>query len=107
MVRCGVVSHPREWEWCGHGEIMGTRRRYRLLDLERLCWRLETDRIEEVTKILARTLEETIAREQLQREACWTESLAVGRPSFLERVKPLVLSRRETEIVEESPDFWC
>jgi hypothetical protein len=32
MVRAGVVSHPREWEWVGYHEIMGQRKRYRLLD---------------------------------------------------------------------------
>ena len=32
MVRCGMVGHPREW--VGYHEIMGSRRRYRLLDLD-------------------------------------------------------------------------
>ena len=48
MVRCGVVNHPREWEWVGSHEIMGVRRRYGLLDLDCLCWRLATGDIEEV-----------------------------------------------------------
>ena len=29
MVRCGVVKHPREWDWVGYQEIMGHRQRYR------------------------------------------------------------------------------
>ena len=106
MVRCGVVSHPSQWEWVGHHEIMGTRQRYRLLDLERLCWRLGTDSLEDVRKILSTTLIETIARDELKREPCWTESLAVGSMPYLEKIKPMVLSRRETEVVEERPDFW-
>jgi putative transposase len=106
MVRCGVVAHPREWKWCGYHEIMGARQRYRLLDLERLCWRLETGRLEEVRKNLAVTLEEMIAQDELKRQPCWTESLAVGRPSCLEQIKPMIFSRQETEIVEEAPDLW-
>ena len=43
MVGCGVVSHLREWEGSGYHEINGTRQRYCLLDLDRLCWRLGTD----------------------------------------------------------------
>ena len=27
MVRAGIVSHPREWEWGGYREIMGERKR--------------------------------------------------------------------------------
>ena len=58
MVRCGVVSHPREWEWVGYHEIMGQRQRYRLLDLERLCWRLATETVEEVRANLEAAFQE-------------------------------------------------
>ncbi len=42
MVRCGLVAHPKEWDWVGYHEIMGEGRRYRLIDLERLCWQEAT-----------------------------------------------------------------
>ena len=100
MVRCRVVSHPQEWEWVGYHEIMGRRRRYRLLDLDRLCWRLATDDIEEVRRNLEAMLADAIARGELKREPIWTESLAVGSGGFVERTQPMVLSRRETQIVE-------
>ena len=101
MVRCGAVPHPRDWEWLGYHEIMGTRRRYRVLDLERLCWRLGAGSIDEVRVNLEAALREALASDQLEREVCWTESLAVGSPGFLRQVEPLILSRRETEIVED------
>ena len=100
MVRCGVVGHPREWEWLGYHEIMGKRRRYRLLDLERLCWRLGTEDPAEAKRHLEAALAEAIAKGQVKREPLWTESLAVGSNGFLEKIKPLILSRRETEVVE-------
>ena len=100
MVRCGVVSHPREWEWGGHHEIMGRRRRYRLLDLDRLCWRLGTEDLEEVRRNLEAALADAIARGKAKREAVWTESLAVGSAGFVEKVKALVLTRRETEVIQ-------
>jgi len=102
MVRCWKVSHPREWEWVGYHEIMGTKRRYRVLDLERLCWRLGTTSLREVRANLEATLAETLSsKNQMKREACWTESLAIGSPEFIRQVEPLILSRRETEIVED------
>lgn len=100
MVRCGVVKHPREWEWVGYRELMGERRRYRLLDLERLCWRLRTSSLSEVRENLERSLAERIAQNQMQRESCWTEALAVGRREFVEKVEPQIATRREMEIVE-------
>ncbi len=36
MVRAGVVDHPKDWRWCGHDELVGNRRRYRLLDFVRV-----------------------------------------------------------------------
>jgi putative transposase len=99
MVRCGVVSHPGEWEWVGYHEIQGKRRRYRLLDLDRLCWRLATSDVEEVRRNLQSALTDAIARGQVKREPIWTEGLAVGSAGFVEKVKPLVLSRRETEVI--------
>ena len=106
MVRCGAVAHPRDWEWVGFHEIMGTRRRYRLIDADRLCWRLRTTRIEEVARNLEASLAERIARGQVKREPCWTECLAVGSRGFVEKVQPLILSRRESEIVPAKGDAW-
>jgi putative transposase len=105
MVRCGVVRHPREWEWVGYHELMGRRRRYRLLDLDRLCWRLGTGAIEEVRQNLEAALAEAIAKGGVRREAMWTESLAIGSAGFVEGIKPLLLSRRETEVVRTAEGF--
>jgi putative transposase len=106
MVRCGVVNHPGQWEWVGYHEIMGRRQRYRLLDLERLCWRLGTTSLEEVRANLEAMIQERIDRGELKREPCWTESLAVGSSDFVKQMQPLILSRRETEVVEEESGLW-
>jgi len=107
MVRCGVVEHPRDWSWVGFHEIMGSRKRYRLIDVERLCWRLRAENVEEVRKNLIASLAERIARDKVKREPCWTESLAVGSLGFVEKVKPLTLFRRKTEIVPTADNLWA
>jgi hypothetical protein len=38
-----------------------------------------------------------MGNEHVNREPIWTESLAVGRAGFVEKIQPLILSRRETE----------
>lgn len=43
-----LMPHPREWEWVGCHKIMEHRRRYRLLALERLCWRLRAGSLVEL-----------------------------------------------------------
>jgi putative transposase len=106
MVRCGVVEHPRDCAWVCYHEILGCRRRYRLVDVDRLCWRLRANNVEEVRKNLNASLTERIARDEVKREPCWTESLAVGGLGFVEKVKPLILSRRETEVVPTTDNVW-
>ena len=87
---------------------MGHRQRYRLVDLERLCWRLQVGSLDEVRKNLAASLADKIARDDVKREPTWTESLAVGSRRFVEEVKPLILSRQEMEIVESAGDnVWA
>jgi putative transposase len=106
MVRCGVVAHPREWPWGGYQEIVGRRRRYRLIDLDRLCWRMRASTIHELGAHLERSLAEKIARDQLRREACWTESLAVGSKPFVESIRPAAIYRQETNVIELPEKMW-
>ena len=107
MVRCGVVSHPREWQWVGYHEIMGRMRRNRLIDLEQLCWRLGTDDLESVQKNLDASLAEAIERDRVKREPMWTESLAVGSPGFLGQIQSQILSRRTSKIVDVGERIWA
>ena len=41
-----------------------------------------------------------MAKEEFEREPIWTESRAVGSAAFVEKIKPLILSRRETEMIQ-------
>ena len=84
MVRAGRVSHPREWRWCGHDELVGARRRYCLLDVERLLRSLEVDDVHAFRKRYTEAIERRLADGQLAREPHWTESLVVGSRGFVE-----------------------
>lgn len=106
MVRCRAVEHPREWEWVGYHEIMGQRERYRLLDLDRLCWRLRSDSLAEVRQLIEAGIEERIARGEVKRMEHWTQALAVGSREFLEKSQKLIFSRSETEIVERGDNLF-
>ena len=45
-------------------------------------------------------------RDQMKREPCWTESLAVGSAGFVEKIKPQILSRRDMAISEQGEERW-
>jgi len=102
MVRCGVVPHPREWPWCGHNELMGLRRRYRLLDLEQLLSLLGACGAEQFRTHYAAMIEERIARNELSRESRWTESVAVGSEGFVREIESRIRGRQQMEVVSQA-----
>ena len=106
MVRCGAVRHPREWKWVGYYEVMGYRQRYRLLDLDRLCWRQKVPSLEELRQWIEEALQERIARGEIKRMECWTQALGVGSRPFLDRSQSMILTRLNTTIVEQD-DGLC
>ena len=78
---------------------MGQRRRNRLLDVEKLLWLLRTNDVEEFRKHFDSSLQERIAKDQLKREAKWTDAIAVGSKSFVERFE--VRNRQRVEMESE------
>ena len=65
MVRCGVAGHPREWEWNAYHELVGIRKRYRVIDAKRLCWRLRTGSLEEVGSTGEKLARKSVLRPQI------------------------------------------
>ena len=97
MVRCGVVRHPQQWEWSGYQELMGSRRRNRLLDVERLLQLLGNGSVEDFRRCFEAGLMESIAKDELKRQAHWTESLAVGGQAFVDQIARRTLNRQQLE----------
>lgn len=106
MVRCGVGRHPRDWPWVGYHEIMGCRKRYRLVDLDRLCWRMRAASLEKVQRNLEAGIAEKIARDEMKRMEHWTQSLCVGSRSFVEQSQGKIFTRLETEIFETAENLY-
>jgi putative transposase len=105
MVRCGAVPHPSQWEWSGYGEIMGTRKRNRLLNIDKLLELSGAGSREEFRDHFLHGLNERIEKRRLVRQAMWTEALAVGGQPFVEAMKGLIHHRRLLEAAEEG-DAW-
>lgn len=96
-----IVCFCSSWEWCGYQEIVGLRRRYRILDREALAEALAPGRgWDDVSKHYAETVHDALRGQRLQREACWTESLAVGGKAFIDRMSSCIPNRMEVQRVE-------
>lgn len=98
MVRAGVVAHPGEWRWCSHDELTGKRQRYCLLNMARLLQSLDVGSEEQLREWYEGEVEQRLAQRRLAREAHWTESLAVGSQTFVERTSLQYSHRRSLDV---------
>jgi putative transposase len=106
MVRAGEVNHPSEWEWTGYRELMGMRKRNRLIDTAALCRAVELEGPNGLAEFRQRhqaVIEEAIALRELRREPIWTESIAVGEQDWIQQVGGRIPNRLEV-IYERQPD---
>ena len=87
MVRADVVRHPSEWDWTGWGELMGERRRNKLLSMETVLEALEVGTVEAFRRQYADQVEEALKHRQLEREPWWSESVAIGGPDYTGRIE--------------------
>jgi putative transposase len=99
MIRAGVVEHPGEWEWCSYREISGQRSRYRLINRERLLEALNHGSdFQAFQSAYTKDVAREIAKDSSTRQPEWTESLAVGREEFVQRVAGTIKNRKELSI---------
>ena len=87
MVRAGVVNHPAEWEMSGYNEIQNPPDRYGVIELQalqQLCGFSNSDQFAEQHSLW---VQDAITAGRIQRERCWTESVAVGSLKFIEETK--------------------
>ena len=100
MVRAGAVAHPSEWLWTGYNELVGVRKRYRLINRERLLLHLCSDG-RRFTENYIIAIDEAVRRREHERESCWTENLAVGSEAWCKHIAPRIPLRMRTEVVDQ------
>ena len=87
MVRAGVVKHPSEWEFCGYNEIQNPRKRKGIIDFDRLTELLGFGHYDEVKDAHFKWADSAVPTGDSGKEDKWTQSIAVGSKSFVERIK--------------------
>jgi len=110
MVRAGKVSRPRDWRWCGHDELMGYRKRYRVINMERLLQSLGIANARDFQELYAEAIAHRLEQGNQSREAHWTESLAVGSESFIRNAAALYNKRYKLHLAKlegTSSEVWC
>ena len=87
MVRAGVVRQPRDWAHSGYREIQNPPKRYGIIDLRELSSVCGLDGITDFQKAHREWVKEALSRKDMVREANWSEAVAVGSLSFVNKMK--------------------
>jgi hypothetical protein len=106
MVRAGVVRHPREWKWCGYDELIGTRKRYTVLSMDKVVELVGGGDREQFARDYAAALEDAIDRGDLRREPYWSESIAVGSKDYVSGIADQIKGRAKIKVKETDGGAW-
>ncbi len=87
MVRAGVVRHPGEWMYGGYHEIQNPKQRYWLINRQKLTALLGIKDNDQLSEYHRNWVEEVLKNGSNQRDAKWTESIAVGDKEFVMETK--------------------
>jgi len=106
MVRAGVVNHPVDWPFSGYSEIQSNKQRYRLIDMEKLLNLVRIKKKEDFIEIYNEWIDSKLDSEEMNRESCWTESIAVGSKNFTNKVRTdLKIKARNSKVVVSGRHF--
>ena len=101
-----MVRHPREWKWCGYDELIGTRKRYTVLSMDKVVELVGGGDREQFARDYAAALEEALDRGGLRREPHWTEAIAVGSKEYVTRIEEQIKGRIRTKTTETDDGAW-
>jgi putative transposase len=107
MVRAGVVPHPLAWRWCGYDELVGRRKRYRVLDVAKVLEVTECASITELAGVYEAFVNEALSANDLKRQARWTESIAVGSKPFVSEIAGRTRNRTCLDFSQTSDGTWA
>jgi len=87
MVRTGLVKHPSQWPASGYNEIQNRPKRKGIINIDQLLGLLNIEQYHLLQQLHRQWIEEALQRDRLQRIPSWSESIAVGSETFVEKTK--------------------
>ncbi|HBA84506.1 MAG TPA: transposase [Verrucomicrobia bacterium] len=102
MVRAGVVKHPRDWDWTGWGELMGERKRNRLVDMDLVLDLFAEKEVSSFRSWYAQCIDEALQQGPLVREPDWSHAVAVGSAAYVVEIEQALLRDYTRKRLEKS-----
>jgi len=106
MVRAGVVTHPSMWPFCGYNEIQKPKKKNVLIKYDKLRALLGMNSYESMRNHYTGWIEDSIGNREIKKDAKWTDSIAVGSKTFVDKLKSLLIGVTVGRKVKKSGDGY-
>ena len=84
---CRRVEHPAQWEFCGYNEIQSPRKRKGIIDFDGLMGLLGFENYDDLKDAHCKWVDSATQTDNSDKEDKWTQSIAVGSKTFIEKMK--------------------
>jgi hypothetical protein len=101
-----VNKNSYEWIHSGYNEIQRPRQRYGIIDFKNLMALLQIENFTDLKEAHREWIEEALKKSKVVRERKWTQSIAAGDKSFLEKIKDRFGIRAKGRKIHGSEDEY-
>ena len=102
MVRAGVVKHPSEWKQSGYNEIIDIKKRYSIIDIQKLREIFNFEDYESFRSYYNNLINDCLIKNEIQRESYWSDKIAVGNKNFVKKFKEdLGIKSKSKKIIQK------
>jgi putative transposase len=84
MVRAKAVKHPSNWKCSGYHELCGDRKRYRIINMNKVLECLEIRSKDQFDAWYVNNIENEVSKSYRCRQPIWSEALAIGGKEWIE-----------------------
>ncbi|MFH1981333.1 MAG: transposase, partial [Pseudomonadota bacterium] len=107
MVRAGVVAHPNEWPHSGYNEIQSSRRKYVLIDSDRLMRLAGFSEYGPFREAHRNWVHAAISEGPSTIQPEWSKAIAVGGAAFVQKVKDRLRALAIGRYIASRPNNEC
>jgi len=106
MVRAGVISHPKDWEFCGYHEIMNPKERYSIIDHKMLISFFRFKNKKQLQVEYNGFVKQKLEIGTWANEPNWSKSVAVGSEKFILEIQKKLGIKAEKRKIHRNKNHW-
>lgn len=105
MYRTGIINHPQEWLTCGYHELIGQKKRYRIINIKELISLSGCSSHADFIVLYKSMITNALKNEEMDRIDYWSNSIAVGSREYIRRIKDNLKERGKLKNIDDHAEL--